>query len=314
MWKPLHQGFIMGIPHPIPYQGSKRNLSSTILTYLPTDTTTLIEPFVGSAAVSLAAAYNHRAQRFIFNDLNSALISLWDLIVNKPDHIAAAYQKLWDAQAGQERAFYDFVRDQFNQTGRPDYFLFLLARCVKAAVRYNADGRFNQSPDNRRKGTQPATMRAQIMGASRLLEGKTTFMVGDFREALPSVSPLDVVYMDPPYQGVSGNRDPRYMNGLSHESFVEAIHDLNKRDVSFIVSYDGRTGSKSFGKPLPAWLDLTHIEIDAGRSSQATLLGRTARTIESLYLSAALVTRLDRSSMQRSQAPYQQGPLFEVST
>jgi site-specific DNA-adenine methylase len=28
----------MGIPHPIPYQGSKRNLSSTILTYLPTDT------------------------------------------------------------------------------------------------------------------------------------------------------------------------------------------------------------------------------------------------------------------------------------
>src|SRR5207253_11286383 len=60
-----------------------------------------------------------------------------------------------------------------NRTRRPHHFLYLLARCVKASVRYNADGEFNQSPDNRRMGALPETMREQILGASFLLKGKT---------------------------------------------------------------------------------------------------------------------------------------------
>ena len=91
-----------------------------------------------------------------------------------PNNIANAYEKLWKAQTGQEREYYDWVRTQFNQTQRPDYLLYLLARCVKASVRYNAYGEFNQSPDNRRKGARPDTMRENIVGASRLLKGKTT--------------------------------------------------------------------------------------------------------------------------------------------
>ena len=54
--------------------------------------------------------------------------------------------------------------------------------------------------------------------------------------------------------------------------------------------YDGRTGDKSFGEPLPASLQLRHLEVCAGRSTQATLLGRTDVTYESLYLSPALRT------------------------
>jgi DNA adenine methylase len=74
---------------------------------------------------------------------------------------------------------------------------------------------------------------------------------------------------------------------------VESLQVLNGRGIAFIVSYDGRTEQKSFGKLLPSSLGLGHIEIDAGRSSQATLLGRTARTYESLYLSPALTARLN---------------------
>jgi len=46
----------MGIPHPIPYQGSKRNLAPDIMRYFPADVDTLIEPFAGSAAITLTAA------------------------------------------------------------------------------------------------------------------------------------------------------------------------------------------------------------------------------------------------------------------
>lgn len=56
----------------------------------------------------------------------------------------------------------------------------------------------------------------------------------------------------------------------------------------FIVSYDGRTGDKTYGEPLPDSLGLTHIEVHVGRSTQATLLGRDHDTFESLCLSPAV--------------------------
>ena len=98
----------------------------------------------------------------------------------------------------------------------------------------------------------------------------------------------DVVYMDPPYQGVCGERDSRYFSGISFDDFVAQLAVLNLKNVRYLLSYDGRLGNRSYGKPLPAKLHLTLVEIEAGRSSQATLLGRDEMTVESLYLSPAL--------------------------
>ncbi|MDD5502606.1 MAG: DNA adenine methylase [Candidatus Thermoplasmatota archaeon] len=63
----------MNIPHPIPYQGSKRNLADEILRYFPATVETLHEPFAGSAAISLAAATQKKVRRFHINDLNKPL-------------------------------------------------------------------------------------------------------------------------------------------------------------------------------------------------------------------------------------------------
>ncbi|HBB31201.1 MAG TPA: hypothetical protein DDZ80_05770 [Cyanobacteria bacterium UBA8803] len=48
------------LPHPIQYQGSKRNLASNILRFLPNRVERLVEPFAGTAAVSIwqARQYN----------------------------------------------------------------------------------------------------------------------------------------------------------------------------------------------------------------------------------------------------------------
>ena len=62
----------------------------------------------------------------------------------------------------------------------------------------------------------------------------------------------------------------------------------------YVVSYDGRTGDKEYGEPLPADLGLLHFEIRVGRSTQATLLGRSCVTYESLYLSPSLRRTLPR--------------------
>jgi DNA adenine methylase len=278
----------MRVPHPIPYQGSKRNLAPAILSYAPARVGALIEPFAGSAAVTLAAAARGSAERYVINDLNRPLIELWLAIIEAPDELARKYEVLWRAQHENRRRYYDEVRDNFNRTGRPDCLLYLLARCVKASVRYNTDGQFNQSPDNRRMGALPETMRAHILGASRLLQGRTKCLSLGYTEVAAQATPGDLIYMDPPYQGVCGERDPRYLQGVTYDEFVQVLESLNHRDIKYLVSYDGRTGGRVHGRKLPEHLRLRLIELDAGRSSQATLLGRAEVTVESLYLSPAL--------------------------
>jgi len=281
------------MPQPIPYQGSKRNIAPQILSAFPDDIATLIEPFAGSAALSVRAAYWGKANRFHLNDLNEPLTELLKLIINEPEKISSDYEALWTRQLGREREFYDEVRAEFNHTKRPDLFLYLLARCVKASVRYNANGEFNQAPDNRRKGRHPNGMKAEIEAFSQLLRGRTEISSLDFTAMLDKVDPSsDLIYMDPPYQGTSGRRDSRYCSGISIDSLTQFITELNNKDVMFIVSYDGRKGAKTYGNILPKSLNLVHLEIEAGRSTQSTLMGKTDVTYESLYLSSALVERL----------------------
>jgi DNA adenine methylase len=282
----------MKAPHPFPYQGSKRNIASDILQYFPSSINTLFEPFAGSAAISIAAAMRGRAKRFYINDLNKALVDLLKKIVEEPEIIADQYKTLWTSQLDNPRLYYDDIREKFNLTGRSDYLLYLLARCVKGSIRYNANGEFNQSPDNRRKGMRPKTMRENILGVSHLLKGKLIFSSKNYRDVLELSTPDDLVYMDPPYQGVCGNRDTRYLAGIQFCEFVAELEELNNKSIKFIISYDGRTGEKMHGKKLPDHLELTHIEIEAGRSSQETLLGRNASTVESLYLSPALIDKI----------------------
>jgi len=296
------------IPHPIPYQGSKREIAHRILPLFPKERVRLFEPFAGSAAVSLAAAANGLVSDIVLNDINIPLMRLWKRIIHEPEELLETYTRLWKQQLGKERAFYDEIREKFNKTRDPDLLLYLLARCVKASVRYNANGEFNQSPDNRRKGAKPETMAMRVLGASRLLSGITVLRHVDFVEAISDATQDDVIYMDPPYQGVCGSRDNRYSSALSFEQFCEALREMNKRKLSFIISYDGRSGAKKYGDYLPNDLSLTHIEVNAGVSSQATLLGRNAETVESLYLSHSLVKRIGIKRIRQS-IPAQQAQL-----
>ena len=282
----------MKVPHPIQYQGSKRNLASTILRYFPNKFLRLVEPFAGSAAISVACAARGKANSYWINDMNKPLAELLGFIINRPSEIADSYEKIWNQQHDDTLEHYYRVREDFNRTRDPRLFLYLLARCVKGSVRYNSDGLFNQSPDKRRCGTQPETMRENILGVSALLKGKSVISSLDYKDVLSNVNEDDIVYMDPPYQGVCGDRDSRYYAGISYNEYVSALAELNERQIRYAVSYDGRTGNKTFGKALPDSLLLTLIELEAGRSTQATLLGRDSITVESLYLSPCLAVEV----------------------
>jgi len=276
------------IAHPIPYQGSKRKLAQAILSFVPSQVRVFYEPFAGSAALTLAAASTHKAKQFVLSDSLEPLTEIWADIIDQPKDLAQAYSDLWHEQHNDPKAFFNTVRHTFNVHGGSARLLYLLARCVKNAVRFNAAGEFNQSADHRRLGTRPERMTKHILGAHDLLVGRCTISHADFSISLKQATNHDLVYLDPPYQGTSGSRDQRYYQLLDRDRLISELDGLRQRSVPFIVSFDGRCGDRSYGDALPAELGLKHIELTGGRSSQSTLSGRSERTFESLYLSPDL--------------------------
>ena len=282
------------VPHIVQYQGSKRILAPQILRYMPRRFNRMVEPFAGSAAMTIAAATQRRAASYVLNDLNVPLVKLIEATVTDPVELLRDYTAIWEAQfsfhGGHVAHFYK-VRDDFNSGNTsPANMLYLLARCVKGSVRYGRTGNFNQSPDKRRHGTSPSKLARNVNSVSVLLNGITQFSSLDYREVFELTAPGDVVYMDPPYQGVSEVRDCRYLSGLSFDEFAESLETLNRRGVDYLISYDGECGGHEYGRELPTELGCRKVMLKAGLSSQALLLGRKSVTYEALYVSRGLVS------------------------
>lgn len=283
------------IPHPVPYQGSKRKLCTAIAANINRNYRTLYEPFAGSASFSLYAAKHHLATRFVIGDSLAPLIELWKLIVFKPSEVSKQYELVWKEQLVSDEYYYNEVRSAYNASKNPILLLYLITRCVKNAVRFNRQGDFTQSRDKRRLGMHPNKMREAVYGASTLLMGKVEFFVGDFKECLEEAKPSDLVYLDPPYQGTTYGKDKRYFQQLSIEKLCTVLRTLNDREIPFLLSYDGNHGEKEYGIELPEDLFLHRTLLNAGRSSQATLNGKEVITFEALYSSPyfrASITRL----------------------
>lgn len=130
-------------------------------------------------------------------------------------------------------------------------------------------------------------MRHELLAASMLLGKQTTAVWADFETTLIDATSADLVYLDPPYEGTTTGDNKRYHQGLDRERLITVLENLNRRNVPFLLSYDGQCGDKVYGSELPASLHLTRLELNAGRSSQATLNGREEVTIESLYVSSS---------------------------
>ncbi|MEX6725219.1 DNA adenine methylase [Parapedomonas caeni] len=293
------------LPHPIPYQGSKRRLADAIGTVVPMKVGTWYEPFAGSAAMSIWAARYRDPEQIILGDSLASLTALWELIISDPIGAAERYETVWHGQADAGPGYFNEVRARYNEQGDPIDILYLMARCVKNAVRFNRKGHFTQSVDKRRLGMRPDKMRNAMMGASELLKGRTVVRTGDWTATIADAVEGDFIYLDPPYMGTSIGRDLRYAEQMTQERLVGGLEQVLARGLSVALSYDGSTGEKVYGPPLPDHLGMTQTFIHTGRSSQATLSGKADETIESLYLSPDLRAEFTTIRVGREQAPRQ---------
>lgn len=126
------------LPHPIPYQGNKRLLAPQILSVLHGKTfRCFYEPFAGSAAMTIAASHAHIADEYVLGDILSPLMNIWNSIISTPYELANAYEQLWYEQLQQDANYYNRIREQYNTSPQSSLLLYLLARCVKNAPRFN---------------------------------------------------------------------------------------------------------------------------------------------------------------------------------
>ncbi|HCI82827.1 MAG TPA: DNA methyltransferase, partial [Ktedonobacter sp.] len=119
--------------------------------------------------------------------------------------------------------YYNRIREQYNKSPQSALLLYLLARCVKNAPRFNRQGQFNQSHDRRRLGMHPNKMRQELLEASVLLHRHAQTRCGDFITTLEDATPDDIVYLDPPYEGTSTGSDRRYYQSLERTRLIEAL-------------------------------------------------------------------------------------------
>lgn len=290
------------LPHPIPYQGSKRALAPKIAPHVPAKIERWFEPFAGSAAMTIWAASVDAAEQFVIGDSLRPMTALWAAIIDRPLEVTERYEAVWRGQREDDPHYFNRIRDRFNAGQDPVELLYLICRCVKNAVRFNAEGRFTQSVDKRRLGMRPDKMRESVLAVSTLLRGRTEVRDGDWLDTTRDASEQDFIYMDPPYLGTTIGRDKRYAEQLQSERLISGLGLLISRRVRFALSYDGMTGGREYGPPLPAGLGLTRLLLHAGRSSQSTLIGRSEETVESLYLSPGLTP----GNSPKGQAPASQ--------
>ena len=238
--------------------------------------------------MSLWAAHHIQPRRIVLGESLAPMAALWCEIIDHPESAAARYREIWTGQREGGSDYFNRVRERFNTSRNPIDLLYLLCRCVKNAVRFNAKGAFTQSVDKRRLGMHPDKMVVAMAGASALLKGRTDVVAADWLDCVTAARPADFIYMDPPYIGTSEGRDRRYAEWMTQDRLVDGLRLLRARRLRLVLSYDGACGDKVYGPPLPDDLGMPRLFLHAGRSSQATLNGGTDETVESLYLSPDL--------------------------
>lgn len=163
----------------------------------------LVEPFVGSACVTLALG--HLFDALWINDVNADLMNLHERVARAPEALLRLLDDLFVPENNSAVRYYE-LRRAFNAMRGATanamrlaaLFVYLNRHGYNGLCRYGPSG-FNV-PFGRYEG--PRVPREQIRAAAPLLEG-ARITTQDFRDVLSACGPGDAVYCDPPYVPLS---------------------------------------------------------------------------------------------------------------
>jgi len=229
---------------PLRYPGGKAKLSYYIKSVIEQNDLLdghYVEPFAGGAGVALELLFQEFVQQIHINDLDVAIYSFWDAVVNEPECICKLIQDTpvtideWHKQknilttksdvSSLELAFATFFLNRTNRSG------ILKAGVIGGkhqAGEWKLDVRFNKK-DLINRIQKIASYQSRI----KIYNLDTAKLLKTLPKKLPEKS---LIYLDPPYyikgQGL-------YRNFYEHKDHVEIRSLLDKiEDIPWLVSYD----------------------------------------------------------------------------
>lgn len=242
--------------------GNKQRMAHEIVSYFPADFGTYFEPFLGSAAV-LATLQPKRA---IGSDTFAPLIEIWRTLHADPAKLKRWYAERYDRMmTGQKVEEYERIKASYNKNPNGADLLFLCRTCYAGVVRFRQADGYMSTPCGPHKPVPPEAFAKRVDTWHRRTQG-AEFRELDYREALASAKPGDLVYCDPPY-----THSQAILYGAQRfrlEQLLAAIAQCKARGVYVAMSIDGtkRSGDHICELPIPEGLFEREVLINCGRS------------------------------------------------
>lgn len=157
--------------------------------------------------------------RYILADINSDLISLYNIVKLRTDDYVTAAREMFTPENNVAEQYYRF-RDEFNQSQEPlrraVLFLYLNRHGYNGLCRYNLRGEFNV-PFGRYK--KPYFPEAELYHFAEKAQ-HAEFHCESYEECMKRADNRSVVYCDPPYAPLSStaNFTAYHTNSFSQSS------------------------------------------------------------------------------------------------
>lgn len=215
------------------WAGGKSKLVPFISMHLPQKPQKrLIEPFAGSAALSLSIEF----ESYLINDVNSDLIGLYRTLRDEGEAFIKYAQSFFVDANNDEKLFYA-LRDRFNNSRetfeRAALFVYLNRHAFNGLCRYNSKGEFNVPFGRYKSPYFPKDEMRAFIAKSRRME----FMQGDFQAVMALAKEEDVIYCDPPYVPLSST--------ASFTAYAKGGFDFD--DQARLAQNAQRIANKAFG-------------------------------------------------------------------
>ncbi|WP_252145602.1 adenine-specific DNA-methyltransferase [Yokenella regensburgei] len=258
------------------WAGGKYPLLDDIRKHLPKGEC-LIEPFVGAGSVFLNTDFS----RYILADINSDLISLYNIVKTQTDEYVVAAREMFTPATNTSEAYYQF-REEFNKCQDPlrraVLFLYMNRHGYNGLCRYNLKGEFNV-PFGRYK--KPYFPEAELYHFAQKAQN-AFFYCESYADSLARADNSTVVYCDPPYAPLSAtaNFTAYHTNSFSLEQqahLAQLAEGLVDKHIPVLISNHDTTLTRE-------WYQLAKLHVVKVRRSISSNGGTRKKVDELLAL------------------------------
>lgn len=267
----------------VKWVGGKRQLLDDITPLLPKRITSYCEPFLGGGAVLFAIQPSHA----IVNDLNTDLITVYEVIRDNPEELIESLKKHENtAEYFYAKRDIDRNKEEYlalSKIEKASRLIYLNKTCFNGLFRVNSSGEFN-SPFGHYKN--PNIVNEPVLRAvSKYFNANDiAFYNEDFSETLKRVGKGCFVYLDPPYDPIS---DTASFTGYNKDGFDRAeqarlkrcCDELTQRGVKFMLS----NSATDFIKELYKDYNITIVKAKRAINSDATKRGEIEEVLITNY-------------------------------